>query len=253
MDTGQEILLEREGAIAKIIINRPWVRNAFTIAMWEQLGQAVRSLSDDPSLRVLVVQGAGDEAFTSGSDIGEFGNMSHQEVNDSFEVMEEAISRVEDLPIPTIACLNGYALGGGLELALACDLRIASERATLGMPIARLGIMISPKFAKRLVDLIGPSRTKDVLYTGRLIPASEGFKMGLVNYLVLSHELKKATLDLAKKIAGHSASSVRAAKEAVSQCLPRTRVEDLAGPYFVDPGDFPEGVAAFLEKRNPRF
>lgn len=239
--------------IATITINRPWIKNAFTVGMWRQLHSLADQIKADKEVRVLVLQGAGDEAFTSGSDIGEFASMGIDEVDKGFEVMEDAISAIETLPIPTIASLNGFALGAGLELALACDLRVASERATLGMPIARLGIMISAKFAKRIVDLIGPSRGKDLLYTGRFLGANEAFNMGMVNYFVLSHELKRTTREMARRISGYSASSIRAAKHAVSLCLPLSEATGIEGPYFIDRQDFPEGVSAFLEKRQPNF
>lgn len=247
------LLFEEQEGIATITINRPWVRNAFTVDMWRTLHQFADAIRANRAIRVVILQGAGDEAFTSGSDISEFAAMKVEEVDAGFQVMEDAITAIETLPIPTIACLNGFALGGGFELALACDLRIASERATMGMPIARLGIMISPKFAKRIVDLVGPSRGKDLLYTGRFVGANDALNMGLVNYFVLSHELKRTTRDLARRIAGFSGSSVRAAKQAVTVCLPLSEATGAEGPYFIDREDFPEGVAAFLEKRSPNF
>jgi enoyl-CoA hydratase/carnithine racemase len=245
--------MDVKDGIATITINRPWVRNCFTMDMWRQLLALTEQVRSNADIRVLVIQGAGDEAFTSGSDIKEFAVMPLEEVNANFQVLEDALTAVENLPIPTIACLNGYALGGGLELALACDMRIASERATMGMPIARLGIMISPKFAKRIVDLIGPSRAKDLLYTGRLVGASEAHGMGMVNYFVLSHELKKTTADIARKIANNSGASVRTAKETVGMCLPISEASADHRPYFIDAVDFPEGVSAFIEKRSPNF
>jgi enoyl-CoA hydratase len=248
-----ELLYEQTDGIATITINRPWVKNSFTVAMWAQLHALVDQIRADQNLRLLILQGAGDDAFTSGSDISEFARMDVSAVDAGFQVMEDAISAVESLPIPTIASLNGYALGGGLELALACDLRIASERATLGMPIARLGIMISPRFAKRITDLIGPSRAKDMLYTGRFIAADEALRMGLINYFVLSHELRKTTREMARRIASFSQPSIAAAKRAVELCVPFSAAAEDQGPYFIDPHDFPEGVAAFLEKRAPNF
>lgn len=251
--TEPSLLLEQDDGIATITINRPWVRNAFTVEMWEQLCQFASQIRESPDVRVVILQGAGDEAFTSGSDIREFVPMTVDRVDAGFQIMEDAIFAVETLPVPTIACLNGFALGGGLELTLACDIRIASERATLGMPIARLGIMISPRFAKRIVDLVGPSRCKDLLYTGRFVGANEALNMGLVNYFVLSHELKRTTRDIAKRVSGHSASSIRAAKQAVAMCLPLSEASKAEGPYFIDRNDFPEGANAFLEKRSPNF
>lgn len=245
--------MEEQNGIATIVINRPWVKNAFTVQMWQTLHRFADEVRALPHVRVLVIQGAGEEAFTSGSDIAEFAAMPVEEVDLGFQVMEDAITALEQLPIPTIACLNGFALGGGLELALACDLRVASERATMGMPIARLGIMLSPKFAKRIVDLVGPSRGKDLLYTGRFVGANEALSMGLVNYFVLSHDLKKTTQEIARRIADFSGSSIRAAKRAVGMCLPLSAATSSEGPYFIDRADFPEGVKAFLEKRPPRF
>lgn len=248
-----DLIFEQQDAIATITINRPWVKNAFSVAMWRELHGLAGRIAADPTVRVLVLQGAGDEAFTSGSDIREFAEMPVGEVDSSFQVMEDAISAIESLAVPTIASLNGYALGGGLELALACDIRIATERATLGMPIARLGIMISPRFAKRITDLVGPSRAKDMLYTGRLIGATEAQQMGLVNYFVLSHELKQTTREKARRIASFSQSSVRAAKRAVELCVPFSAAAGDTNPYFIDREDFVEGVSAFLEKRAPEF
>ncbi len=242
-----------EDGIATITINRPWIKNAFTVAMWQDLHTLATHIRADGTVKVVVLQGAGDEAFTSGSDIAEFAKMTVDEVDAGFEVMEQAIWAIETLPLPTIASLNGFALGGGLELALACDLRIATERATMGMPIARLGIMISPKFAKRITDLIGPSRAKDMFYTGRFVGATEALNMGLVNYFVLSHELKRTTQDMARRISSYSQSSIRAAKSSVELCIPFSAVAADTKPYFIDRTDFPEGVQAFLEKRSPEF
>jgi enoyl-CoA hydratase len=247
------LLFEIADRIATITINRPWVKNSFTVEMWQELHDLAGQVRSDPEVRLLILQGAGDDAFTSGSDISQFAQMAIEQVDAGFQVMEDAISAIETLPIPTIACLNGYALGGGLELALACDMRIASERATMGMPIARLGIMISPRFAKRITDLIGPSRAKDMLYTGRFVGADEAQRMGLVNYFVLSHELKRTTRDIARRIVSYSQPSVAAAKRAVELCLPISAAGADQGPYFIHPEDFPEGVRAFLEKRAPQF
>lgn len=251
---GPPLQFQQADGIAVITINRPWVRNAFTIAMWRELQQLADQIAAESAIRVLVLQGAGDEAFTAGSDIRELGEMDRSEISSNFQVIEDAITAVERLPIPTIACLNGHAVGGGLELALACDLRVASEQAMLGMPVARIGIMISPRFAKRLVHLVGPSRTKDLLYTGRLVSASEAQAMGLVNYLTPSHQLRQTTREVAQRIARHSGASVRAAKHAVGLCLPLSEAASDSGAYFIDPTeDFAEGVSAFLEKRAPRF
>lgn len=252
VNTTDALLFAQEEGIATITINRPGVRNAFTVKMWRQLRQLAEQIQASGEARVVILQGAGDQAFTSGSDIRELATMTVDEVNANLQVIEEAISAVENLPVPTIACLNGYAIGGGLELALGCDLRVASEQAQLGIPVSKLGVAISHRFARRLVDLVGPSRAKDLLYTGRLVTAREAQAMGLVNYLAPADQLDGAVRELAQRIAHHSGTALRAAKGAVAICLPQHGNEISEGER-VDPVDFAEGVRAWLEKRAPRF
>lgn len=211
-------------------------------------------IAANPQTKVVLLRGA-FEYFTAGSDLKEFSQMPIEQVDETFALMEEAISSFERLPIPTIGCVKGAAMGAGLELALACDLRVAADNARLGMPIARLGITIGTPFAKRLVDLIGQSRAKDLLFTGKALSAQEALEIGMVNYVTSLGKVESFALRLAKTIAHNSQASVRAAKEAVAQCLPqrdvpwRTRHE----PYWVDSTDFNEGVNAFVEKRVPNF
>lgn len=249
-----KIQLKDFSSITIITIRRPSAHNAMTTQMWHDLKALSKKIGTNPKTKAVILRGA-FEYFTAGSDLKEFSQMPIEEVDETFTLMEEAISAFERLPIPTIACVKGAAMGAGLQLALACDLRVAAENARLGMPIARLGITIGTPFAKRLVDLIGPSRAKDLLFTGRSLTVKESLELGLINYVTSAKKVDSTALRLAKTIAYNSPASVRAAKEAVAQCLPqrdipwRTRND----PYWIDTTDFSEGVSAFIEKRVPNF
>lgn len=245
----ETISLQVDGAIATLTVARPRLRNAFTSAMWVRLRDQVRQLGATPDVRVLVLRGEG-RTFTSGSDIGEFARLGPDGSEASFRLMEAAITAVEALPFATIASIGGLALGAGLELALACDLRIATTDARFGMPIARLGITVTPRFAARLVQAVGPARARDLLLTGRLLAAGEALAAGLVHYLVEPAELEAATWDLARRVAAQSPAAVRAAKRSIAAVLPAV---DDGDARAVDPVEFREGVAAFLERRPPRF
>jgi enoyl-CoA hydratase len=252
MDGSIRMQLSRRMAI--ITLNRAKKHNALTRELWQQLYEMVVHLSRSGQADVLVIRGQG-EAFTAGSDIYEFSQLSLQEVDEAFETMEKAVSAVESLPIPTIGVINGFAMGAGFELALACDLRIGCEKTKMGIPVGRLGITLSQKFAKRIVDLLGPSRAKDLVFTGRIYSGEEAFRLGLLNYYVKSDELNSAVVELADKVQSQSQASLRAIKESVAKCVQTTvpAWNERGFPYFVDSRDFPEGVRAFLEKRSPRF
>lgn len=242
------LLVQRDGGVVTVTFNRPGVRNAFTIDMWQELRDTVRRAANDPAVRVLVLRGSGSD-FTAGSDIREFAQLGLMGSERSFWEMEATLSAVEEVPLPTIAAVSGMAMGAGLELALACDVRVCSRGAVFGMPIARLGITMGPRFARRLVELVGPARTRDMVYTGRSYGAEAAERLGLVNYVVNDDALDAAAADLARRVAAQSRGAVLAAKRAVRACLPP--VND--GMTYVDPQDFMEGVQAFLGKRPPAF
>jgi len=235
-------------------LNREQKKNALSRVFWSMLYDLVTVVQNTPRTEVLIVRGKGN-AFTSGSDIDEFSRISAQEVDETFVMMEKAIAAVERLPIPTIASVSGIAMGAGFELALACDLRIGCEKTRMGMPVGRLGITLRHQFAERLVNVLGPSRTKDLVYTGRSYSGQEAYELGLLNYLVADAELNNATIALAGLIQSQSSASLRAIKQSVADCMRKAEPSGSKRqfPYYVDSLDFAEGVSAFIEKRKPEF
>ncbi len=175
--------------------------------------------------------------------------MTVEEAEQAFVQMEEAISVFEKVPMPVIAAVDGPAMGAGFILSLACDMRIGTLKARMGIPVGKLGITVGPSFMRRIIRLIGPSRATELVYTGKLIDAEEAAGMGLLNRLITSEDLDKAALKLAGVVMEQSGASLRAVKRAAQQC--EWKQEE---PWsFVDPADFPEGCLAFAEKRKPKF
>lgn len=244
----RRIGLHVAAGIAVITMRRPEKMNALDEKMWSELLETIQRASRDDRVRVLVFRGEGAR-FSSGSDLKELGRVSLHRAEEIFHKMEECVATIEESPLPSIACIRGYALGTGLELALACDLRVADGSATLGMPIARLGITLSRAFVQRMVSLIGPSRMKDLVYTGRLIDASEALRWGLLDRVVEDGAVLRETLRLADTIKHQSNASLRAVKRWAGSGSGRVP----AAYNYIDPKDFPEGVRAFLERRPPQF
>ncbi|WP_027415851.1 enoyl-CoA hydratase/isomerase family protein [Aneurinibacillus terranovensis] len=253
-DDGAKIVWQETAGISIVTIKRENVKNAMTPVMWQSLANIGRKIEDNKKIKVVILRGEGQQ-FTVGSDIKAFHTMSIQEADAAFGYMEEAITTFEYLRIPTIAVITGPALGAGLELALSCDLRVGTKEATMGIPIGRLGITISQRFAQRLVNLIGPSRTKDLIFTGRFFKGEEAYQLGLLNYITAEENVTDFVLNLAETMKKASPNSLQAAKESVARCVPFTEVAfgHRGFPQYVDPVDFPEGVAAFIQKREPRF
>lgn len=254
-------LIDREGQTAILTINREAQRNSMSFEMWEAFPGYIKELNADPSVRVIVLTGAGDKAFASGADISEF--TSKRTGRDPAAlyhgVVEETMSSIEEAGKPVIAMVNGYALGGGCELAIACDLRIASESSSFGIPSAKLGVVISFSDTKRLVDLVGPAVAKEMLMTGRRLSAREALAVGLVNQVVPDQSLRQTTLDIAGVIGANAPFSVASAKAMVDHCrrdpnLSTVSLTDADRPLrCYETEDLREGVQAFLEKRPPQF
>lgn len=254
-----DLLVEREGAVATVVLNRPDSHNAITLQMYKAIPTLFASLDTDESVKVIVVRGAGTKAFASGADISEFeevrGNAdSAKSYNQRVAAAERAIESVNK---PTIALIHGYCIGGGCGLALSCDLRFGDDRTRMAITPAKLGLVYSLESTKRLVDLVGPARTKWILMSGQQIGAEQAQRLGLLDELSTVEDLDKITYDFAQLLTTRAQFSVRAAKSIVGRIL-SGQVEDdentteLRNSSF-DTEDYAEGVRAFLEKRTPRF
>jgi enoyl-CoA hydratase len=243
------VSLHVAGGVAVISLRRPEKMNAINSEMWETLSRLVHRVSKDESVRVLVLRGEG-ENFSAGSDLKELGESDLARVEDIFHRAEECAAALEESPLPTIACIRGYALGTGLLMALACDMRVAEQNATVGIPIARLGITLSETFVRRVAALTGPAKMKDLVYTGRLLEGEAAMHLGLVDRVVPQNEsVLRETLQISRVIRHQSAASILAAKRWGGSGSGRAP----AAYSHVDPDDFSEGVRAFLEQRSPRF
>lgn len=252
-----DLLYERRGPVAFLTFNRPQARNALTWAMYDGLEACCEHVDADNRVRVLVLRGAGDKAFVAGTDISQFRAFSRPEDALAYERNNNRYtSRLEAVRKPTVAMLRGYCVGGGAAIAMSCDLRVAAEDVKFGVPIARtLGNTLSTHNFSRLVELVGPSRTKELIFTARMVEADEGKALGLFNQVVAAAELEERTVALAEQIAGNAPLTIRAAKEAVRRTLERGRIEeasDLVEMCYMSE-DFKEGVSAFLEKRKPEW
>lgn len=249
--------------IAYLTFNRPDARHAMTWDMYDALVQACErvdaSLDTSAPVRVLVLRSTGDRAFIAGTDISQFTSFTTPDAHIQYERrMDAIIDRLERVRIPTIAQVQGVAAGGGCMIALACDLRVCTPEARFGVPVARtLGNCLSAANYARLVDLIGPARTKEILFTGRLLGAAEGDTLGLVTRLVPHGELDAAVRSLADTIAANAPLTIHATKEAVRRVLEHRRLENESSDDLVTlcytSDDFKEGVSAFLAKRAPRW
>jgi enoyl-CoA hydratase len=244
-----KITFQQTSKVTIVTLNRPAARNALSANMWKELVDIGKSVRESEKTKVLILRGSTGQ-FTAGSDIKEFSQMDITTANETFEIMEQAISTIESLPIPVIAAIDGPAMGAGFILSLACDLRIGTYNTRMGIPVGRLGITVGPSFMQRIVRLIGPSRAKELVYTGRLYDAREAYQLGMLNRLVADDALDRAVLDMAHTIMSQSTASLKAVKKAVEYC----EWQPSEIPWsFVDPTDFPEGCQAFKEKRKPRF
>ncbi len=252
------LLLERDGALATITFNNPKALNALTVATFAALEQLLGELEKDAEIRVVILTGAGEKAFIAGGDIGHLSTLDADSAREFALLAQRVIDRIESFPKPVIAAINGYALGGGCELAMGCDLRIAADSAKFGQPEVKLGII--PGFAgtQRLARLVGKGKAKELVFTGEMIDADEACRIGLINRVVAKDQLMDEARALAMKMCNKSASAIKIAKEAIDNGLEMdfaraARYEaDLFALCFTT-ADCKEGISAFLEKRPARF
>lgn len=250
--------LQVDNGIATITFNRPKALNALNMALLREFSAALDVIATDEEIRVLILTGAGEKAFVAGADITEIQKLTPLAARHFAQFGQTTIDRLQQLPIPVIAAVNGYALGGGCELALACDFIYASETAAFGLPEIGLGIIPGFGGTQRLPRLIGANLARELIFTGKYLPAAEAKEIGLVNCILPAGELLAGVRDVAGKIAKKGRASLRAAKDAVRQglnCDLRTGLEierDAFALCLTSP-DAKEGTTAFLEKRKPDF
>ena len=252
------LIYEKKENIGLLTINRPEKMNAISQGLTAELNQLLDEIEKDDELRVLVITGAGDKAFVAGADINELVNRDARLGRRVSRERQEIFSRIENLHVPVIAAVNGYALGGGLELALACSIRICSEKAQFGAPEVKLGIIPGDGGTQRLPRLVGQGRAMEMIITGDFIDAQEAYRIGLANRVFPPEKLREKAMELAQKIASRPPLAVRYAKEAVN----RSQEGDTASGFALESylhalscttEDKKEGVAAFLEKRKGKF
>ena len=256
----ENLVVTRDGSVAVLTIDRPEKRNAMTAAMWAALPSALADLADDAGVRSLVVTGAGP-GFCAGADISDL--LSGADPADPMaEVRRDnlaAQAALRDFPKPTIAMIRGHCIGGGVEIAAACDLRFTDPTGIFGVTPAKVGIAYTPASTKTLVDLVGPATTKYLLFSGELIDATEALRVGLVDRLLPAGELEAEVLRFADVLAARSALTQRATKEVVAALTAggdRVAAETVAARWYLETissGELSEGAAAFAERRPPSF
>jgi enoyl-CoA hydratase len=248
----------RDGAVAIVTVNRPDALNALDVPTLTALRDRLLALREDAEVRVVVLTGAGDRAFVAGADIKYMSGLEPREAKEWGDLGHTVGQLLETSPQPTLAAVNGFALGGGCELALACDLRYASRTAKLGQPEINLGIIPGWGGTQRLARVCGLGVAKELVLTGRTVDAEEALRIGLVNAVFEPEELLERTLETARLLASKSPVALRAAKAAVNHALQGDHVENLGreadvfGELFASE-DAKEGLTAFAEKREPRF
>jgi enoyl-CoA hydratase/carnithine racemase len=256
----EKVIARKEGAIGWVIFNNPEKRNAMSLEMYEATAAAMESYAKDPEVRVVILRGEGEKAFISGADISQFKDRrSNPEQVQAAEAISERCNRaIRDCPKPVIAMIRGYCMGGGLGIAVACDLRIAADDSRFGVPAAKLGVGYRFSGVRRLTELVGPSFTAEIFYTGRQFNVQEALQMGLVNRVLPVAELEKYVMDYAATLSANAPLTIAAVKRSLIELRKDPAERDLAvcqkmvEDCFASE-DYREGQKAFMEKRKPVF
>ena len=256
--TLMNVLYEKKGAIAYVTVNRPKVLNALNTPTWKDLRTAFENARDDAAVRGVILTGAGDKAFIAGADISELAHVAAFEAEQSSRFGQEVLDLIENLGKPVVAAINGFALGGGCETAMACTIRIAVETAKFGQPEVTLGLVPGGGGTQRLPRLVGKGRALQLILSGEMISAQEAYRIGLVNEIVPAADLITRAEAILKKVASNAPIAVKFALEAANKGMDTSQAEGLLleAAYFglcAATEDKKEGTTAFLEKRAPQF
>jgi len=254
----KNIVFEVKDGIAIITFNRPEVLNALNDNLLNELSHALDKIAENKDIRVLIITGAGEKSFVAGADIKEISTFNVLDAKSFAQTGQSTINRFQELPIPVIAAVNGFALGGGCEIALACDFIYASENALFGLPEVNLGLIPGMGGTQRLPRLIGKNMAKEMIFTGKIIPAAEAEKIGIVNKVCSQKSLMEETIKVAGIIASKGKVSIRAAKQAIDiganvDLYSGCNIEIDAFALCMASEDAKEGTIAFIEKREANF
>lgn len=256
----QKMIGRIEGGIGWMTFNNPERRNAVSLEMWDGMARILKRFEEDDAVRVVVLCGAGDKAFVSGADISQFEKerSTPESIAAYNAISGEASRRLAEIEKPTIAMIRGYCIGGGLGIAIGCDIRIAAEGSKFGVPATRLGLGYGASGVKKLMDLVGPAYAKEIFYTARHYSSAEALAMRLINHVHPAEALEDAVRTMCATIAENAPLTIRAVKIAVDEMVkPSTLVDhercDVAVKACFDSADYIEGRRAFMEKRRPVF
>jgi enoyl-CoA hydratase/carnithine racemase len=259
-DSADPLIVKREPPLGWLILNRPQVRNALNLRTWQRIPEAIGELTRDASVRVIVMTGSTPEAFISGADISEFPAMRADAAQARLyrEAPNRAINAMLECPKPIIAMISGVCIGGGVQVALACDIRIAARGTRMGIPAARLGLAYPLEGVIALTHTVGHANARDILFSARLFDADEAYTMGLVNRVVEPAELESEVREYATRMAANAPLTIEAAKAAIREGLKDAAKRDTEGiselvAMCFNSEDYKEGVRAFMEKRRPVF